>query len=415
MPPSIWNRLFDKFSGLATRTDSQKSCAAFTTSGRVARRPPRPVLPDLVGFDFRPGHPTAYFHVEESSPSWGSQIHLDFAYANTGGPPSGSQTFNIAFYLTTNATINPAGDYGFGRLTGFSVPASGSGAVSSATITLPASNPLSPLTAGPFTIGMLVNSDNTVAESNSGNNDNQGNGKDLTAVAIQPPVAVATDSSGSSSDHAVSFGSIVDDGPGNAQTTQTVTLSDGTSGSLLKVLQNGIHLANGTNFHIQSILSNKLSQPVNVSGGFSLLAANSAETWSIQVSFDPVATGNLSDTLVIQSDDPSNPTINIALSGIGTPQANLAVTSPLSGTVNFGNVATDGPGGAVGNATMTLVNNGSGPLTVNQNGITVGGARSRSPASSAVRRGASIWLTARRQLPPTAPRRGPLACDSTRP
>ena len=95
---------------------------------------------------------------------------------------------------------------------------------------------------------MLVNSDNTVAESNSGNNDNQGNGKDLTAVAIQPPVAVATDSSGSSSDHAVSFGSIVDDGPGNAQTTQTVTLSDGTSGSLLKVLHNGIHLANWHEF-----------------------------------------------------------------------------------------------------------------------------------------------------------------------
>ena len=251
--------------------------------------------PDLVGFDFRPyGYPTAYFHVEEAAPSWGDQIHLDFTYANIGaGSSSSSQTFNIALYLTTNSTINPASDYLFARLvnSGFTVPAYNSGSAWTVMMTLPASNPLATVSSGPFTIGMFVDSDNSVAESNESNNDNQGNGKDLTTVSILPPVAVVTDSVAPSNDHAVNFGSVVDDGPGHAQATQTVTLSDSAAKSLLKVVQNGIHLTGGTNFHITSILSNKLSQPVNVAGGYSLLAANSAETWTIQVAFDPVTTG----------------------------------------------------------------------------------------------------------------------------
>ena len=313
----------------------------------------------------------------QSSPSWGDQIQVDFAYANLGaGSAASSQTFNIALYLTTNSTINPATDYLLAHLvnSSFTVPAYNSGNAWTYTITLPASDPLATLNSGPFTLGMFINCDNTVAESNVNNNDNQGAGQDLTTVSIQPPVAVVTDSVAPSNDHAVNFGSVVADGPGNAQAVQTVTLSDSAARSLLKVSQNGISLANGTNFHIVSILSNKLSQAVNVAGGYSLIADNSAETWTIQVAFDPVATGSLSDTLVIHTDDPVNPTINVALSGTGTPQSNLVVTSPTSQTVNFGNIAVDGPGGAIGTATVTLANNGTGPLTVNQNGITVGGA-----------------------------------------
>ena len=48
------------------------------------------------------------------------------------------------------------------------------------------------------------------------------------------------------------------------------------------------------------------------------------------------------------------------------------MTNPTNQTVNFGNVAVDGIGGAFGTASVTLTNNGSGPLTVSQNGITVG-------------------------------------------
>ncbi|HEX3152970.1 MAG TPA: choice-of-anchor D domain-containing protein, partial [Gemmataceae bacterium] len=334
-----------------------------------------PALPDLVGFDFRPsGFPTAYMHVEEASPSWGDQIHIDYAYLNQGaGSTASSQTFSISLYLTTNSTINPATDFRLAHLvnSGFTVPAFNSGSFWIFTLTLPASNPLSPLTSGPFTLGAFIDADNTVAETNDSNNINQGTAKDLTTVNILSPAAVVTDSQGSSSDHAINFGSVVTDGVGNALTTQTVTLTDSAARSLLKVLQNGISLTAGTNFHIVNILSNKLSQTVNVAGGNSLLAANSSEAWTIQLSFDPLATGSLTDTLKIQTDDPANPIINVALSGTGTPQSNLVVTNPSSQTLNFGNVAVDGAGGAKGTATVTLANNGSGPLNVSQNGITV--------------------------------------------
>ncbi len=339
----------------------------------AAIRPATTALPDLVGYDFRPGTPTAYFHVEEASVSWGDVIHLDFAFANLGASPSGSPKFNIAFYLTTHSTINPASDYQLGRLTGFTVPTANNGNAFTATVTLPASDPLSPLSTGPVTFGMFVDSDNSVAESNEANNDNRAVGADLTTVTISPPAAVVTDSVGSSTDHAVNFGSIVDDGPGNAQTVQTVTLSDNAVRSHLKVAQNGIHLTGGTNFHIVSILSNNLSNPVNVAGGFSLIAPNSSETWTVQVAFDPVAVGAVNDTLVIQTDDPASPTINVALSGTGVAQSNLLVTSPVNQSFNFGNVAVDGVGGVFSVTTVTIANNGTGPLTVNQNGIAVGG------------------------------------------
>ncbi len=279
-----------------------------TVDGSVT---PMSSLPDLVGFDFRPyGYPTAYFHIEEASPSWGSQVHLDFAYANMDASPSGSPTFNIAFYISSDSTITTS-DYVWQRFTGFPVPNSGYGQSYTATMSLPASNPLSPLGAGPYYVGMILNCDNTVAESNYSNNSNQGSGKDLCSVSILPPVAVVTDSQGSSTDHAVNFGSIVNDGAGNAQAVQTVTLSNSAASSLLKVPQNGIHLQTPTNFHIVSILSNKLSQAVNVATGYSLIAANSSETWTMQVAFDPTANGSLTDALQIQTDDPSNPTINV--------------------------------------------------------------------------------------------------------
>src|SRR5579862_9432304 len=81
-----------------------------------------PSLPDLIGF----ANSTYYFHVEETAPSWGSTIHVDFAYLNQGpGSTASSQTFNIALYLTTHSTINPSTDYLLAHLVNpqFTVPA----------------------------------------------------------------------------------------------------------------------------------------------------------------------------------------------------------------------------------------------------------------------------------------------------
>ena len=330
---------------------------------------------DLQGYDFRPyNFPDFYFHLDESAPSWGDQVHLNYAFKNAGTSPPAPQSFNIEFYISSDTTIETS-DFLWQRFTGYSVPNAATGSAYTATLTLPASNPLDPLGAGPFTIGMIVDSQNTVAESNEANNRNQGTAKDQTAVSILPPVAVVSDSVGASMDHAIDFGSIVNDGAGNSNTIQTVTLSDSAAKSLLKVPQDGIQLLNGTSFEIVGILSNRLSQAVNVAGGTSLIAANSSETWTIQVAFDPVENGALADTLQIQTDDPANPTINVALSGTGTPLANLLVTDSVSPTndqtANFGDVGVDGSGGAVGSASVTLSNNGSGTLSINQNGITL--------------------------------------------
>jgi RHS repeat-associated protein len=332
-------------------------------------------LPDLIGYDPRPNNPTYYFHVVQASPSWGDQVQIDFAYLNQGASPSGSPTFSISFYISSDSMITTS-DYLWGgqSIPGFTVPNANYWEGWSVTATLPASDPLSPLTTGPCYIGMILNPAETVAESNYANNSNQGPGKDLCSVTISPPVAVVTDSQGSPTDHAVNFGSIVNDGPGNAQAVQTVTLSDSAARSILKVPQNGISVLGGTSFHIVGINSNLLSQAASVSGGISYIAANNSETWTIQVAFDPVANGALTDTLQIQTDDPINPTIDVALTGTGTPVPNLVVTDSVPPAndqiVNFGNVGV-GIGATAATATVTLTNNGSGPLTISQNGISV--------------------------------------------
>jgi len=106
--------------------------------------------------------------------------------------------------------------------------------------------------------------------------------------------------------------------------------------------------------------------------------------------------------LQIKTDDPSSPTTNVTLIGTGTPLPNLVVTDSVSPAtdqiVNFGSIAADGAGGAIGTASVTLSNNGSGPLTVNQNGITVPPGRSPSPVSPTPR-GLSTLRAVRRPSP----------------
>jgi RHS repeat-associated protein len=326
-------------------------------------------LPDLAGVDPRPGNTTYYFHLQESTPSWGDQVHLNYAIGNTGGDPPANESYTINVYLSQTQTINPGTAY---LISPFSatVPGGGQTFGYTANFSLPQSNPFSG--TGSMYIGMVINPGQVIQESNYPNDSNQGDGKDRFPITVSSPVAVVSDSQGSSTDHAINFGSVVDDGAGNALAIQTVSLSDSAARSLLTVGQNAIHLTNGTNFHIVGINSNKLSQAVNIASGTSLIAANSAETWTIQVAFDPAAVGSLTDTLQIQTGDPVNPTINVALSGAGTPVPNLVVatsgTSAVAQTVDFGNVVDNG---AAGTATVTLTNSGSGPLTISQNGISL--------------------------------------------
>lgn len=131
----------------------------------------------------------------------------------------------------------------------------------------------------------------------------------------------------------------------------------------------------GTGFSLKSIGSNiqSLTQPVTFPR---TVAAQGQEAWSIDVEFDPATATSLSGSLVVTSNDTARPSVTIPLSGTGTPVPQLLVnygapagTDPR--TVDFGAVINDGAGGAKAERTVTLANPGTGPLTVNQNGLSL--------------------------------------------
>ncbi len=97
--------------------------------------------------------------------------------------------------------------------------------------------------------------------------------------------------------------------------TRTVTLTN--TGQLpLQVNQNGITLINGTHYKIVGV-SSSTQGTINLASGSATLRASSAETWTSTLQFDPLTAGLLSDTLLIASNDPINPTTSIALNGTG--------------------------------------------------------------------------------------------------
>ena len=137
-----------------------------------------------------------------------------------------------------------------------------------------------------------------------------------------PQLAVALPSPGSLP---VNFGSVQADGPGKQLATQTITLSN--TGQLPLVINtNGITLATGTQFKIAGITSSTQGT-ISLAGGQQTIAPNSAETWTVTLQFDPSLAAVLADTLLIASNDPTNPTTSVALSGTGLNQPALAVSS----------------------------------------------------------------------------------------
>jgi YD repeat-containing protein len=355
--------------GLYQPISQERATIAITAS--------QPMAADLIGYSRRQeigtltySNPNATFSLSPQPISWGEIGSLDFYIVNIGNAASGP--YSVGFYLSTDANISTS-DILLGNGNLPSIPIQQPVVGYNVSLQMPAFRPAGP--AGNYYIGMILDVFNTVAENNEANNSNQGGGRDMVAVTVLPPVAGVTDSIGSSTDKIMSFGSIVNDGIDNASATHALTLSNTAAKSLLKVAQGGVRLASGVNFKIKNILSNNLSQAVNTTSGSSFLAANSTETWTILLTFDPTANGNLSDTLIIETDDPVNPVINVALSGVGLGRGNLSITDSLAAAndqkLDFGDTATDGSGGQFKTATLKLVNNGSGPLTINQNSITL--------------------------------------------
>ena len=120
-----------------------------------------------------------------------------------------------SFLSWPSSTIGGSNDYVFGKATGLPVPNSETFYYySDISLTLPVSNPFG--SASPYYIGMDVNCDNTVTESNYGNNENQGPGIDEASSSINPSQISVTNSISPAGQNvqSIDFGQVVDDGPG---------------------------------------------------------------------------------------------------------------------------------------------------------------------------------------------------------
>jgi RHS repeat-associated protein len=219
--------------------------------------------------------------------------------------------------------------------------------------------------ASPYFIGMVVDSRNEIDESNELNNKNIGQGIDLDQITILsgPNIdAIPGDT--------IQFTAVADDGPGKATTAETFLLVNWGD---LPLSVNELSFVGGAHFRLGNIFANP-DGPVDLSAGPGQITENLNEIWVVEVIFDPSTTGTVNDTLRVRSNDPNEPEVLINLTGDGLPVPKLVITDSVAPSIDkiayFGNVATDG---AVGAAAVTLRNDGSGPLIVQQNGIVVSG------------------------------------------
>ncbi|RKZ90727.1 MAG: hypothetical protein DRR19_09210 [Candidatus Parabeggiatoa sp. nov. 1] len=326
---------------------------------------------DLIGFDGRPHgppHDQSYYDVQEDTAYWGGQIHFQFAVWNQAAGNAGA--FKVKFVVSDDnvidgndhifATMNYPSGLNSGRIGGIKN--------FGATMSLPSVDPVGG--SSPYYIGMIVDYDNDVAESNENNNANQGFGKDYDSLTIEVPLpdVQVSDSSGDETDRSLDFGDVVDDSAGNSSGTETVTLVNYGPGALT-VSQNGIYFADGTHFKIDRIISST-QEEIDLSRNAWAMAANAKESWIVTLKFDPSAVGVLTDTLNIISDDPDEGTIIVNLQGTGTPLPNIVI-SEQDQALSFGQVPNDGLGGQTLTQSMSFQNNGSGLLVIPQNGISL--------------------------------------------
>jgi len=151
-------------------TSGYKDCTGkYAKRIRVRVNPPKP---DLLGNNFDSPEPLVA----------GQEFTVAFAISNYGGPTSNN--FNVNFYLSTNSIISAsdhllksyiwsggmAGNYAEARTTNLTLPPSGHGAYGNGD--------------GNYYIGMIIDANGNVDESNEDNNRNLGDGIDRDEVWI---------------------------------------------------------------------------------------------------------------------------------------------------------------------------------------------------------------------------------------
>jgi len=328
---------------------------------------------DLRGWDGRPTF-DEYFDVQETSAVWGDVVNIRFAVLNDSG--RNADAFVVKLYVSADSTIGDANDFVISSPSfsnGLNALSFGGYTGGYTSVILPSFNPL-PGSPTSVYIGMVVDADSEVTESNESNNSNQANPLDLdgplTITDPQPDIQIS-DSVTPSNDLAVDFGNVVDDGQGESRGVQTVRITNNGQATLNV---SSVIVTGDSQFSIaDSVSSIENTKPLI--GLPDVIAPNGDESWIITVQFDPENTSPASGTLTIVSDDPDEATVNITLQGTGTPIPDIAVVDPTAPdndlSVNYGGILNDGVGGTTASQTISLKNSGSGDLTISQNGISL--------------------------------------------
>jgi len=134
---------------------------------------------DLVGVDFLVSPGRAFFE-------WGQPIELEYTFKNRGG--TAASYFNYQFFLSTDANFD-ASDYRI-RTRSFGVLDPTEEHTETISYTLPSSAPIG-LADGPMYLGVVLDPENRVDESNENNNRRVGNGIDFIQLTIVTPAPVS--------------------------------------------------------------------------------------------------------------------------------------------------------------------------------------------------------------------------------
>ena len=145
--------------------------------------------PNLIGFDGRPAPnnlPSVFFSVQPAAAVAGQIVQVTLYVANLGKATAGP--FTVSLYLSKDANINPASDYPVYLHVPLDSIAANHYSGKIATFQLPSQDTIDSLGgAGSFFIGMVVDDQGQVSESNESDNRNQGVGKDLAQISISIP------------------------------------------------------------------------------------------------------------------------------------------------------------------------------------------------------------------------------------
>jgi RHS repeat-associated protein len=306
--------------------------------------------PDLVGINYS---------VQSGTLIWGNLCQYQFGVENLSG--GNASPFNVNVYLSTNQNIG-TNDYllstdqfanGIPGLT----YSNGNSIVSyssiSGSLTLPPVNPFGNSQTN-FYVGIVIS--------------NQAVGSVVGPVTIENPqpqiqVSTSTASNGTS----VAFGNVANDGPGNAVGTQTVTIINT---GMAPLTVSNISLSGSPEFSIVQIASS-IQNFITLSTLPRPIADNGSESWVITLQFDPTNNVSTNGTLTITSSDPNTPILGIPLTGTGVPVPQIAFAPGTTNYTTFGSAIVAGPGGSQVSQTISFENTGSGPLTVNKNGISL--------------------------------------------